>query len=991
MDRVLFHITLILTLVVGIFSHSSVASNSTRFVTEKWSTESGLSHNTISAISQTDDKYVWFSSWEGVDRFNGHEFVNIENIYNVPVEDNAARSLTINQQGDLFVGGAKGQLLVRNSDGKWRELYRFKSQVNFITPSPLHYLVVATEDQQVYGLSSSGQLFNLTEQQPLSGVITGLSVYEDQVLISTTAGLFFVQDQTIDSVNSLQNTTINHIYVKEESVFLATEKGVLHVQNSDLSDSKWIIEDKNVLTFSVDRQGRFWCGTAKDGLIVYHPDGQVDHFNNSNHLLDNRVTTIFEDVDGSVWVGTVGGLTRFFETDFNAISKADGLPANFTRAVLEDHNGTMWLGTSNGLAQFDPNTDAIESQALLNQSILSLALSQSGDILAGSYTDGVFVRNKGRFESYLTVANGLPSNQIRSIETRIPNQIWVGTSEGIAVVETSSNKVTQVIDQNQGLKNNAVAVVKIIKDTVWVGTSRGVNLIKKGQVVEKYNLAGIQPGHIFDFYYDEQADVVFIASDTGLYRYRYRDDSLAQLPEFNYQNVAKFFTILKDEYNYLWLSSNVGIYRVERDILNAHLDGKLVELKYDVFEESEGLLSKQANGRSTPAGWLDTRGQVWFATSKGAVRANTGDLATYKPVDAAIKFEAVSVDLALQDLSSDIVLQPDAKHLKVKFSSINLVSPKRTVYRVRLTGFQDEWDERGQTNTIEYTNLPPGRYLLEVSSSIAPYEWSVPKQMTIVKLPYWWQTNVFKVVSILGLLVCLWLSLYWRSYRARLRQKILQQQVDEKTKALQIQSSKLLKANQEKSELLKQLVESSKVLKRLSNEDALTELLNRRAFSEKCEEWQTLADRHGAKYCIGFFDIDYFKSINDNWSHSAGDAALKSVADTLKNTLREQDIIARWGGEEFIVLFPETSLDTAYEMAEKLRKAVYIKDNEEIAEGLTITISGGVASSENAHNYEQVIHRADMALFESKQFGRNKMNVFYPDAPEPGDSTKLSS
>lgn len=158
-----------------------------------------------------------------------------------------------------------------------------------------------------------------------------------------------------------------------------------------------------------------------------------------------------------------------------------------------------------------------------------------------------------------------------------------------------------------------------------------------------------------------------------------------------------------------------------------------------------------------------------------------------------------------------------------------------------------------------------------------------------------------------------------------------------------------------------------------SLQDSLTKLPNRAAFDERMEiefnRWQ----RYGFNLCMAVVDIDFFKRINDSYGHSAGDKTLRVIASALKKSLRTTDFIARFGGEEFVILLPESRLDDMEKPLNKIRESVKripfkFKDKD-----VSISISIGVTAFKKDDNPLQVFDRADAALYEAKNSGRDKV------------------
>ncbi len=160
----------------------------------------------------------------------------------------------------------------------------------------------------------------------------------------------------------------------------------------------------------------------------------------------------------------------------------------------------------------------------------------------------------------------------------------------------------------------------------------------------------------------------------------------------------------------------------------------------------------------------------------------------------------------------------------------------------------------------------------------------------------------------------------------------------------------------------------------LARTDMLTRLYNRRAFNEVCSPIWHNAIRHDQKLCIILLDIDQFKLINDNHGHAAGDQVLKRVATVLQDAVREGDVLARWGGEEFAIMLPLTMLEDAIVMAERIRETVLKMQVTYGISKIRITISSGVAQIDgNTKSIEDLFKVADAGLYQAKQTGRNKV------------------
>ena len=173
---------------------------------------------------------------------------------------------------------------------------------------------------------------------------------------------------------------------------------------------------------------------------------------------------------------------------------------------------------------------------------------------------------------------------------------------------------------------------------------------------------------------------------------------------------------------------------------------------------------------------------------------------------------------------------------------------------------------------------------------------------------------------------------------------------------------------------LDQLVESQAELRELSIRDPLTSLFNRRRGWELLEDEIIRSDRYQRDLCVIMLDIDNFKTINDTQGHLAGDLVLKTVAKVAGETVRSIDHLFRWGGEEFLVVLPDTELEAALHAAERLREAIARTAIQLPYRELNVTASFGVTrKDENTPDLETLLARADQAMYIAKYLGRDRV------------------
>ena len=195
-----------------------------------------------------------------------------------------------------------------------------------------------------------------------------------------------------------------------------------------------------------------------------------------------------------------------------------------------------------------------------------------------------------------------------------------------------------------------------------------------------------------------------------------------------------------------------------------------------------------------------------------------------------------------------------------------------------------------------------------------------------------------------------------------IQKQVLEDRVSERTRELQMLNTRL---------------------ETLSLVDPLLEIGNRRAMNNALRQLQERIARHGSRYAIALIDVDFFKAYNDHYGHLAGDKALKLLVSTINDNIRVADSLFRYGGEEFLAVFPDESLEDAAISAERVRQGIEERAYEHVESPLgMLTVSIGVAACRfESENWETVLSKADSALYAAKNSGKNRTETFAAVTP----------
>ncbi|GGC95829.1 biofilm regulation diguanylate cyclase SiaD [Halopseudomonas salina] len=193
------------------------------------------------------------------------------------------------------------------------------------------------------------------------------------------------------------------------------------------------------------------------------------------------------------------------------------------------------------------------------------------------------------------------------------------------------------------------------------------------------------------------------------------------------------------------------------------------------------------------------------------------------------------------------------------------------------------------------------------------------------------------------------------------------------TKRLDKQLRQLSKVARISDHYQKMMHDLNLALREASTHDPLTGLGNRRLLLERLKEETDRSHRYARPLSIAMLDIDYFKRVNDDHGHELGDQVLMEVSRVMDAQIRDQDMCGRWGGEEFLIILPETNISSACQVLDRVREAIAALRMRVGDESITVTASIGVASHRDADTYSDTINQADWALLTAKRSGRNRL------------------
>ena len=941
----------------GFSAESSQLMPLNRYFPQSWGTKDGLPHNSIHALAQTSNGYLWAGTWEGVARFNGHQFTVFTRGEQTGLPDSGIRSLYYNKPRDeLLVAGNRGGVASLIEE-QWHAQSPLSSMVNHAYRDSHDVLWFALED--------TGVAMRMPDGTQKEYIVTSSAyrIIEDGngvIWIATNQGLFkYINDKFQPAVPNhkvLSGPSFTLALDSEQRVLVGTEHGVWQQRNGTFVLLHTSLAEKSISSILLDHQNSIWVGTINHGLYRLSNLG-LEKLDATAGLPNNRVFSLLEDLEKNIWIGTNGGLFRLRRALFTTFSQNQGMSGDFLRTVLQTSDGKLLSGGSAGLDIFF--NDAF-SAASLNTgeafSVLSLAEVDEDVTLVGTYTKGVLRYENDQLIPYLNRHLGLPSNEVRAILLASDNSIWYATAQGV-VKQTPDGMLIHFNEKNGLPAHFSMGLAEDREGRIWIATGIGLAYIQQ-DVVHTVSFPEYSDAqHAFSFSVVE--DGTWITTDRGLAYFDNATQSLSVVEKSHGLPVDKLFSIGIDHNRGVWLSSNQGVILTSLESLEKCLTLPGTLLEYEHFKEENGLASIQINGGSQPSQFVDKDGNVWLPTAKGLATVTPANLAMLSEFPIPVNIESVLLDGHVQQLDKskkELEVSPLTTRVAFQYAGLGFAMPSRIEYQAMLVGYDQDWVNRHQFRMTEYTNLAPGRYQFKVRARYAGGHWQeITSPFPIRVLPSVYQTFGFKLFIFLFFCSVIYVLYKVRFHHLKKSEMILKQRVDEQTKSLEIQTKRF---------------------EFQATHDDLTGIANRRAFDRWLLQYFDDAKMRQAPLCLAVIDIDHFKQVNDQYSHLVGDKVITEVARILKREVPHYAKCARWGGEEFTVLLPDYDLANAKTVMENVRKIVAAHDFSLIASTLKVTISIGLASVDGAKDHDRMLTHADQALYTAKENGRNQVTIF---------------
>jgi signal transduction histidine kinase/streptogramin lyase len=507
------------------------------------------------------------------------------------------------------------------------------------------------------------------------------------------------------------------------------------------------------------RRGQLWIGAYGNGLMRFEA-GRVTSFSAPSSLPHNNVLSLFEDGEDNLWVGTQGGLLRLSPSAATTVTTADGVPQSIN-TIYQDPRGDLFVTALNGrlFRVWRQTLVPVPLPAEVSRMpIRNVFRDSRGRLWIGTDGQGIARLEPAGVVRY-TMQQGLVNDFIRAFCEDRDGHLWIGTDGGVSRFH---HGVFQNFNTEDGLAYGSIRALLLGRgDSLWIATDGGVSRFHAGAFVADPRLERLRGRKIWALHEDAEGGLWIGTRGAGLFLLK--GGELQQFTTREGLPSNKIHFLAEDSPGLLWMSGPSGIVAVSRRELEALSRHPASQLAVRLYSTAEGLSTNQMNGGVQPAGALTAAGELWFPSTRGAVRIEPdGSVSKSAP---PVLIEQVLADDHDVSFPGRLRLAPGKGKLEIHYTAIRLRSPERTRFKFWMEGFDPAWTDAGQRRVAYYTNLPAGNYRFHVVA----YEIDDPRQAAEQILRIEWRPHFYQTAWFLALCALAVTAAAWGSYRLHVR------------------------------------------------------------------------------------------------------------------------------------------------------------------------------------------------------------------------------
>lgn len=770
----------------------------TQYGHDIWTTREGLPQNSVRAIAQTADDYLWLGTQAGLSRFDGVKFTNFTTDNTPELTNDHVLSLASARDGGLWIGTVRG--LFHQRHGAFRQI----REPLELSQRPIRCLMEDAGGSLWIGAEGAG-LFELREGSVRkhdigAGAVRALREQPKTGLwIGTNKGLLFYGSGSVQhrwtQADGLNADIISSLLVVPDAgLWIGTRGGgICRLAGGRVSCSKAEegLGRSVVISLARDRQGNIWLGTDGGGLSQWS-NGRFNNAGVREGMSSDIIRSIYEDREGSLWLGTAGGgLNRLKNQRVRLLSVREGLPTNYIRSTFADGEGTMWLGTGKGIASVSHKGIRRfgRESGLDSDMIWPVYRDRRNNLWAGSENGVLYYFRGGDLQAPDGPRKWHLDAEVIAIHQSRAGFVWVMTSKSLICIQDdlTMRRVLQVSAPSEVLR----ALKETADGSLWIATSQEMVQLRNGvQTKHRYSSGG-DGSQIVSSYEDRRGRLWMATRGNGILLWTGK--AFRSFGRKNGLPDQEVYSVLDDAAGGFWLTSRTGLFRVPEQQIDELTAGRRSRVNSELIGADDGVRnSTEFNWGLQPLWSRDKEGRLWIPTYSGVAIIDPTETDTNRYVPP-VYLESVTSNGNVVPANN----RSSRGNIEFHYTALSFISPERVRFAYKLDGFDEKWTDAGSRHVAYYTNLLPGKYRFRVVASNNSGLWNNQgASREIMVEPRFYQTGIFLKFCALLVVVVITLFHFFRVRKLRGQERQLAQRVDERTKALQAEVADRKRAEQ---------------------------------------------------------------------------------------------------------------------------------------------------------------------------------------------------
>ncbi|MEQ9264547.1 MAG: helix-turn-helix domain-containing protein [Balneolaceae bacterium] len=767
------------------------------YTARHWTTEDGLPTSEIIEIWNTSDGYMWLRTLEGLVRFDGAKFKLFNNGNTSAFESTAIRYVTGKEQAEFWFDNSS------NGEGRY---VRYKNGV--FSSHSFGQDVINTHGTRLnaYELTSDGTLwvagkdglFTFSEdsfkrvfESDLQSSVIGLAIQNTSLWVAVENGFYRIQDKEVshiphnnEDLYSFIVDDIGSIWAQQKELLIRIEKDKIEqFELPETAPGRWYYMEadsllpgqlllSNVESAYVFQNGKFY--KADD-----HTSGSVSDYNTQykvqrssqfgwikarnslsykNELVINKlvpefggsfISPLFVDNQNQAWIGTGNGLYQYSKSLFTSYGNEDGI--NNVYPLFEDHDGAIWTSSNGGVIS-RVKDGAVEGLTENNQfnRVFSFYEDSNSNIWMGTSNDIQLWDRQSNTSKMVEAPFGGQGTRISVIQEKDKDQLYIGSRKGLYEYDIREKTWKKIVEKN-GEEVRIAQLYKTKDEDIWVGSATKALFILKQDSLHAFKdndqLSGI---NVRSLYKDTEGVLWVGFQGGGLNRIELSEDGMSatKITKYNPDNGlfgSVIHSILEDEYERFWMSSNQGIFWVDKKQLNDFASGGIARINPVIYQEEDGLPGNEANGAAQNSGLIASDGAFWFAMRFGMARIYPKDVQALAFSFPTLIESIISQDSVLRTENNEILLSKEQRDFEVEYVAFNYQLKSEDIqFSHKLEGHDEDWVFAGNTRKVAYQNLSPGSYAFKIKAGIGnKWDEAHISTINITIEPYFYETSWF--------------------------------------------------------------------------------------------------------------------------------------------------------------------------------------------------------------------------------------------------------